>query len=193
VEVRVEVEATSRPVAHLLAGRLDLALVMTPVRDRRLAATPLFRDELLVIAAAGHPLAGRPYVRPEDLADETPLLYSPPSESYVFQKLLTPAHVVPRRVQQVQLTEAIVELVRANLGVAVVARWAMQPYLQAGSLVAVPVTSRGFHRQWSAVVPRGLAHVPYVAEFVRQVAARATVGRSDVTAKPVLRPVRAVG
>ena len=154
VEVRVEVDATARPIAHLLAGKLDFALATSPVGDRRLAATPLFRDELLVVVARGHRLASERHVRPSELGDEVLFTYSPPAESYVFQKLLTPAHITPRRVQQVRLTEAIVELVRAGRGVAVLARWAIQPYLQGGGLVGVPLTARGFYRQWSAVVPR---------------------------------------
>jgi LysR family transcriptional regulator for metE and metH len=93
----------------------------------------------------------------------------------------------------VQLTEAIVELVRANLGVSVLARWVVRPYLEAGGLVGVPLTSRGFYRHWSVVVPRSLSAEPHVVEFVRLLAARAPVARSDVTPKPLLKPVRAAG
>jgi LysR family transcriptional regulator, regulator for metE and metH len=192
VEVRIEVDATARPLAMLLGGKLDFALVTSPVRDRRLAATPLFKDEQLVIVPAGHRFGQQSYVRASDLATERLFTYSPREESYVFQKLLAPAGVKPQ-VQQVQLTEAMLELVRAGLGVAVMARWTMQPYLQAGSLVGVRLTARGFYRNWSAAVPRGLATAPYVAEFLRLVAARAPVGRTDVSPRPLLRPVRKAG
>src|SRR5262249_50791209 len=46
VEVRIDVDATRRPIEGLLAGRIDLALVSSPVRDRRLALVPVFDDEL---------------------------------------------------------------------------------------------------------------------------------------------------
>jgi len=42
VEVRIDVEATSRPVQRLLDGAIDLALMSTPIRDRRLASRPVF-------------------------------------------------------------------------------------------------------------------------------------------------------
>ena len=189
VEVRIEVDATARPMPMLLAGKLDLALMTSQVRDKRLATTPLFRDELLVVMAAGHRLASQTYVRPSQLADEVVFTYSPREESYVFQKLLMPAGISPRRVQQVQLTEAILELVRAGLGVAMLARWAVEPALSPSSLVGRPLTARGFFRHWSAVVPRPLARTPYVVEFLRLVGAQVPVARSDVRPRPVLRAV----
>ena len=50
------------------------------------------------------------------------LMYSPKEESYVFQKLLTPAGIDPI-LRQVQLTEAILEMVRAGLGITALGRW----------------------------------------------------------------------
>src|SRR4029079_9201433 len=73
------------------------------------------------------------------------------------------AGVEPRQLTRVQLTEAIVELVKAGLGISVLARWAVAPppphgalsasapQLRDGSLVGVPLTARGFHRRWWAV------------------------------------------
>jgi LysR family transcriptional regulator for metE and metH len=192
VEVRIEVEATWRPLAALLAGKLDLAIMTSPVRDRRLAASSLFRDEILVVVPPDHPFAGKPFVKPADLADQTMLMYSPREESYVFRKLLTPAGIEPN-LRQVKLTEAILEMVRAGMGVTAMGRWVAQPYLDRRSLVGVRLTPGGFYRQWQAVVPRALAGTDYVNEFLRLVAARAPVARTDVTPRPVLRAVRAAG
>lgn len=192
VDVRIEVEATARPLAALLAGKLDLAIMTSSVRDRRLASSPLFKDELLVVAAKDHPLARRPFVRPADLAGETLFTYAPREEMYVFQKLLTPAGIEPK-VRQVQLTEVILEMVRAGMGLTILARWVVQPYLDSRALVGLRLTPHGFQRQWTAVVPRTLAGTDYVTEFLRVMAARAPVGRADVTSRPVLRAVRAVG
>ena len=50
----------------------------------------------------------------------------------MLQDVLLPAGISPARIEEVQLTEAITELVKAGLGVAVLARWAVQPLIDAG-------------------------------------------------------------
>jgi LysR family transcriptional regulator for metE and metH len=67
----------------------------------------------------------------------------------------------------VQLTEALIELVKAGLGVAVMSHWAVAPHVRAGTIVALGVTSDGVYKHWSAVLPRHLAGADYVDEFLR--------------------------
>lgn len=173
VEIRIDVEATSKPIATLLDGRIDLALVSLPSRDPRLTFVPVFEDELLLVMAPSHRLAASPYVRLADLAAETLIIYTPREESRFLQDVLVPAGVVPARVQAVQLTEAIIELVKAGLGVAALARWAVQPQIDSGALEARPITSRGLTRQWSAAMPKDLARVGFVRAFVQLLARHA--------------------
>src|SRR5688572_2789472 len=152
VEVRIIAEATADPVRALLDGALDLAIVAGDVDERRLGCTSLFEDEQVVVVAPDHPLASRAFVAPHDLQNEHLILYTThSSESSVLREVLRPAGVEPRQLTRVQLTEAIVELVKAGLGISVLARWAIAPQLRDGSLVGVPLTARGFHRRWWAV------------------------------------------
>jgi LysR family transcriptional regulator for metE and metH len=171
VEVRIVAEATRRPVEALLDGRLDLAITSGATRNRKLTFKPLFRDELVVIASPQHPLALRPYVTAKDLAAEHLLVYALPNEDLtVFQKVLVPAGVKPKQVSRVELTEAIIEMVKAGLGISVMARWAVAPHVEAGALRALPLTARGLHRQWSAAMIRHKAQPPYLRKFVELIA-----------------------
>jgi LysR family transcriptional regulator for metE and metH len=166
VEVRIDVGATNAPMPALLQGQLDVALVTEPVRDRRIVVRPLFDDEYVAIVAPRHRLADRACVEPKDLATETLLTYASKEESTVYQRLLAPAGVQPARILQVQITEAIIELAKAGMGVGVLSRWAVAPHLRAGTLRGLPVTARGFKRVWSAAMLKDMARVPYVREFV---------------------------
>ncbi len=151
VEPRIVAAATRRPIAALLKGQLDVAIVSDRVRDRRISLTPLFGDELVAVVSSDHPWAGRSFVTAADFAEEEVLLYNVArSESTLFREVLDPAGVVPRRVSRVELTEALLELVRAGLGVAMLARWAVAPYVRSGDLAAVRITRKGLHRRWSA-------------------------------------------
>jgi LysR family transcriptional regulator for metE and metH len=152
VDVRIIAEATANPVRALLDGALDLAIVAGDVDERRLGCTSLFEDEQVVVVAPNHPFASKAFVEPEELEQEHLILYTThSSDNSVLREVLRPAGVEPRSLTRVQLTEAIVELVKAGLGISVLARWAIAPQLRDGSLVGVPLTRRGFHRRWWAV------------------------------------------
>ena len=166
VEVRIDVDATRKPIETLLAGKVDVALMSTAVRDRRLVSTPIFEDEVIVIASTKHPFAKKTHIKVADMHGETLLVYPPKEESLVLNEVLLPAGAVPARIDEVQLTEAIVELVKAGLGVSVIARWAVEPIVKSGALVARPLTARGTHRRWSAVMPKDLAKADFIREFI---------------------------
>jgi LysR family transcriptional regulator for metE and metH len=175
VEVRIVVEATTRPMQALLEGKLDLAIIHARVRNRKLLVKPLFKDEMVVIMRPDHRLAPRPYIKAEDFIDEHLLVYAiPKEENLVFQKVLLPAGVAPKNVSQVQLTEAITEMVKAGLGISVMAKWAVAPQIESGILRAVPLTKNGFYRQWSAAMIRNQSAPAYLLEFVKLLANNST-------------------
>ncbi len=182
VEVRIDVAATHQPVEMLLAGKIDLGLMSTPVRDRRLVSRRVFDDELVLIASKHHRFARQTRVRLAQMRDETLFVYPPKEESGPLQNVLLRAGVAPARVEEVQLTEAITELVKAGLGVAILARWAVQPLIDAGGIVGRPLPARGMHRVWSAVMPKDLARTDYVNAFIDLLEKHAPTTRSG---KPV--------
>jgi len=172
VEVRIVAEATRRPIEALLDGRLDLAITSTVTRNQKLMFKPLFKDEMVVIVSPDHPLASRAYVSAKDFAPEHLLVYALPKEDLtIFQKILIPAGVAPRHLSRVELTEAIIEMVKAGLGIGVMAGWAVAPQVEAGTLRALPLSARGFHRQWSAAMIRHQALPPYLLRFAELLAA----------------------
>lgn len=166
VEVRIVVEATRRPLAALLDGKLDLAVVSCCPRDPRIIYRPLFSDELVAILPPDHKLASRPYLRARDFADQHLILYVAPEDSDLFRLLLKPAGVQPARLSQVQLTEAIIEMVKAGLGISVMARWAVNESLKSGRLLARPLTRRGVHRQWSAAILKRDPVPAHLSDFI---------------------------
>ncbi|MFZ0736966.1 MAG: LysR substrate-binding domain-containing protein [Candidatus Acidiferrales bacterium] len=170
VDVKVVVEATQDPFTALLEEKIDLAIVCSPVRDRRIQYTPLFHDEAVAVLPPGHRLAGKSFLTAEDFAGENLLVYPPEDGSIVVTKLLSPAGLTPRSVQEVMLTEAMIEMVKAELGITVLSRWAVTPHLADGSLVGVPITRAGLWREWSVARLRRRAEPAHITEFLHLLA-----------------------
>lgn len=166
VQVRIVAEATGSPVDALLNGKLDLAIVSSEVNDRRLSVTHLFKDDLAVIASREHPLASRKFVRASDFASENLLVYASYEESLLHRRVLAPAGIRPRSVGEVQLTEAMLSMVEAGMGIAVLARWAVAPYIESGKVKAISLERPGLRREWRAVRLKSLSTPTYLVEFI---------------------------
>ena len=164
VDLEVVAGATSDPIPALLSGAIDLAIVFRTVRDSRVSLRPLFKDEMVVVLPPGHRLGREPFVAAEHIAPEHLILYSiPPEANLVFRDVLIPAGVRPKRVTHIQLTEAIVEMVKAGLAVSVLPRWSVAPQLERGELVARPLTRGGRFRSWSAAYRSRSPKAPLLA------------------------------
>jgi LysR family transcriptional regulator for metE and metH len=186
VTVNVVAEATDRPVQALLDGRLDLAILTGEADDRRLRVRPLFTDEMVAIVSLTHPFAGRSWLNPRELASQHLLLYSSsPEESFMLRSVLGPLRLVPARVSFIMLTEAMIEMARAGLGVGVLPRWSAQAAIAARAVIPLSITRAGIRRQWSAATVASQAEPAYLTEFIDLIAARAlparTVGKRAMT------------
>jgi LysR family transcriptional regulator, regulator for metE and metH len=166
VEVEINIEASRRPIAALLSGELDAAVVYSARKDRRLALRDLFKDELVIIVSPEHRLAGKPHVEPRDFAGEVLLYYGGvDDESTLARHILSPAGVHPRKLLKVPLTEAIIEMVKAQHGVSMIPSWSARPYVEAGELIALPLTRRGVFREWKLAMRAGNETCDYLIEF----------------------------
>jgi LysR family transcriptional regulator for metE and metH len=170
VDLEVVAGATSDPIPALVSGAIDLAIVFRPVREPRVCLRALFRDEMVVVLPPRHRLCRVPFVSAQDLGPEHLILYSiPPEANLVFRDVLLPAGVRPKRVTHIQLTEAIVEMVKADLAVSVLPRWSVAPQLERGELVARSLTRAGRFRSWSAAWRRR-DPAPALLDFVELLA-----------------------
>ena len=178
-EVRVVAEATYRSLDALMDHEVDLVITASDVTDTRLHKSPVLHDEIFLVVAPGHPLARRASVEPVHIANEHIILYAPtPEESGICVQFLKPAGVWPRRYTSVLLTEGIIEMVKAGLGVTFLAEWSVRPELERGTLVAVRLGRRGFKRTWQAITTRDSRDNPILRTFIEHLAATLQAGRS---------------
>jgi LysR family transcriptional regulator for metE and metH len=173
VDVHIKVEATNRPLDALLDGEIDLAVMTSRVTDPRVVTSPIFQDELMAVVPPSHPFVRRPYVDPVDFATEHLLLHRTDRKtSYTFSRILAPAGVEPARATEVPLTEAILELIKAGIGIGVLAGWAIEPARRGGAVVAVRIGRDGERRTWTAATLKDRPPTPWLTAFVKLLATR---------------------
>lgn len=137
---------------QVLDGSIDLAVIYEPSERPTIRYEELFRDEMFALVPKGHPWTEKPYVEAKDFEGENIIIHSYPLESVcLFNQVLIPENVKPKNIIQVQVTEAIVEMVKTGIAVNVMAKWIVEPYLPANEIELVPVTKRGLHRTWYAI------------------------------------------
>jgi LysR family transcriptional regulator for metE and metH len=166
VDVQIVAGAGRDVVDLLVDGSIDLGIVDRPVEDARLVARQLFDDELVAVVEPAHRLASKRFAEPEDFEDETLLLDAPVESHAVYQQFFAPAGVRLASILLADQTSAMLELVRAGLGVAILARWAVQPLVRRGILQTVRLAPAGQLRHWNALVLKELGATTYVTEFL---------------------------
>ena len=115
-----------------------------------------------------HPWAARGIVTPEELVTEQLYLYSRSiDDSFIVQKVLRPAGVALQRVTYLQLTEGILEMVKAGMGVSVLPRWSIVNVIASGEIKPVRITRQGVFRKWFAATLRDVPPTPFMEEFIR--------------------------
>ncbi|MDB5564655.1 MAG: transcriptional regulator [Tardiphaga sp.] len=148
VTVKLVEDKTIRLLPRLLSGRLDLAFVRPPESpDKRLEFLFLFHETAVVAVSDRHPLASKKNVTIADLAEEpliVPERRSRPHSHDLTMKLFAEAGLNARIVQLADEKQTIVNLVAAELGVAIVPRWTSR--MAARGVCYVPLAASDMNR-----------------------------------------------
>lgn len=166
-KVEIEIAATLKdPIADLLQKNSDIAIVNQEIRNKQLMFEELFSDQLLIIMSPHHRLARKPTLDMRELDGENIVIYNvPDSDSTLISDIMKPVGAKPGRVIRLDLTEGIVEAIKAGLGIGILSNWAAAPFVDQGSLVTRPAGKKGFHRTWKAVVRKADYSQSHVQEL----------------------------
>ena len=148
IELKIIIEATHYPLQKLLNNELDIAIVSDRIKNDNINYVELFQDEMVMIVSENHNWTAKKYVVAEDFKAEHLFIHSLPLETVtVHQLLLAPAKISPRKITPLPLTEASIEMVKADMGVMAMASWAAQPYLRTNAIKAVKIGKNGLKRK----------------------------------------------
>jgi DNA-binding transcriptional LysR family regulator len=150
----------------VVANELDVGIVSLPVRDRELAVTPFFRDELVAIAAPDSTWRRVKAVEAPTLAGHPLILFE---AGATLRRLIDGwfhrAGVAPRSPMELGNTEAIKKLVEAGLGLSVTSWFSVEAEVRKRVLTAIRLTPP-LERQIGLVRRRDKPRTPALDAFV---------------------------
>ncbi len=165
VEITINPEATYNSIQSLLDNKIDIGIVEDNLNPK-LDYVRLFGDEFVAVVAPDHPWAFLKRVNPELFLSQHYIMYNIPNEvSTVFNLLFKTGR--PKKVYKIALTEAIIQMVKAGIGVAVLPHWVVRPFVESGELIAIPITRKGIKRVWYAATLKNKYLPPYMHAFIK--------------------------
>ncbi|MGN7812833.1 LysR family transcriptional regulator [Flavobacterium sp. 22076] len=167
VELKIVTEATHIPLQKLLENTIDIAIVSDTIKDHHIKYTELFQDEVVVVISENHPWADKKYVVAEDFVNEHLIIHSLPMETVtIHQYFLAPAKVAPKKITPLPLTEASLEMVKADMGIMSMAKWALQPHIKNNPIKAVKVGKNGLKRKHFIATRANETYPDYFQHFI---------------------------
>ncbi|MBK3557056.1 LysR family transcriptional regulator [Streptomyces sp. MBT56] len=168
-DVRVREAEAAQAYELLTAGEVDLALSLAAhaptARDHRFSLFPLLVDPLDVALPAGHPLADAPGLRLADLAADRWIFGGSGPWSEITTAACEAAGFVPEQAHSAAGWTAILALVEAGMGVALVPRMASREQRREGVVMRVLEADRP-RRHVVAAARHGAESGPAVARVL---------------------------
>ena len=150
--ISLEIGSRVRVQEQVLNHELDLAVVGPALKDPDLAILPFLTDKLVVVAPAGHKLAGRRGLDLKDLGDQPFVMRETASGSRSsFEKAARKAGMKLNVAMELGSNGAIKHAVESGLGLAVLSRYACALELSSGRLFELDVRGFPIRRDWNIV------------------------------------------
>lgn len=164
-------EAGSREVERdVAAERLELGIVTLPIEPDLagdLEATPIATDRIVLVAAPGHPLAGRKRIRATSLDGEDLVGFEAPSAiRSLIDGALRDAGVRVNVTMELRSIPAILRMVATTGSLAFVSKLALDPSAPPTDVVHVPVTGLSIARDLAVVRRRDRPLSPAARAFI---------------------------
>jgi LysR family transcriptional regulator, regulator for metE and metH len=167
VALKIITEGTHYPLQNLLDERIDIGIVSDQIKEDRIKYLELFQDEIMMVVAENHAWATKKYVVAEDFTNEHLIIHSLPMETVtIHQLVLAPAKITPKKITALPLTEASLEMVKADMGVMSMAKWALQPYLKNNPIKAIKIGKNGLKRKHFIAIRTNKEYPDYFNHFI---------------------------
>ena len=129
--IDIVIENSANTISEIIKGNLDVSIVVSPIENENIDYKFLFEDELVAVFSKQHKFNYKQYLIAKDFKDEHLIIHSKPLNTVVFyEQVLKPKRIEPLKISELPLTEAAIELIKANYGLAVMSKWSIKPFIK---------------------------------------------------------------
>lgn len=165
VEMGITIANSTEIVGAIRDNKIDVGLIEESIESPDLRVVPFMKDELIIVAAEGHPLVSSGVSDITLLQDQIWVLRESGSGTRSFSnRFFEQACLRIKRSYEINSSQGVKEAVFAGLGIAILSRWVVRREIEDGMLKEIPIQGLRLERNFSIVQLSN--HVPSRANEV---------------------------
>jgi len=167
VNVRVEYRRSNMVYEDVLHNEVDLGLVAFPIKHRQLETISFHEDQLVIICAPNHPLAGRKEVAIEELSQYEFIGFDPdiPTRKATDQ-MFKDNKLDIKPVREFDNVETVKRAVEIGAGIALVPETTILPELRQKLVCRLQIKGRKLVRPLAIIYRKGRVLTPALKQFI---------------------------
>jgi LysR family transcriptional regulator for metE and metH len=141
----------------LYNGDIDIAMISSANKKLSIDETVyesifILQDELMACLSPKHEYAKHKFLIAEDFANQTYITNSTvPEKDREYELFFKPKNIIPKKVLQVGFNEAIIEFIKANMGLTIMTKQLIAPYISHNQIKTTKLGDDGLKIYWHIV------------------------------------------
>jgi DNA-binding transcriptional LysR family regulator len=180
VQVDIHRAITRSITERVIEGKLDFGIVTLPIKNSRLEAITIHRDEMALIVGPGHALSSRRSVKMNDLENEPFILHKIGTTTRErLVKHFNDGGVKIKVTMELASIETIKRFVSIGMGISIVPRLCIAKEIEEGSLKALSVRDARFQRKLGLIYNKDRYQSQAARAFLALITAKQQAGAKE--------------
>lgn len=151
----------------LLNHHIDVLITPDMVKKENITYEILAEYQLILLVSTDHPLADIQHITPELLCKETLLTFPVPLERLdILTHFLTPAHLAPEKLKQIESLEIMLQMTALQRGVCILPEWLADIKNKDLKLRKIRIGKKGLYQKLYLAMREPDRTIPYIKQFI---------------------------
>jgi len=154
-------------IGALFSHDIDALVTPDPLFKKGLTYLPVFDYELVLVVHQDHILAGKAFITPQDLGNQTLITYPVEIERLdIFNKFLTLEQCSPNKHKVIETTDIMLQMVASKRGVSALPAWLVTQYSKTLPIKGIKLGKHGIKKQIFIGLREKDIEIEYIQSFI---------------------------